>query len=29
MELNYLVVELSYIFGVVLMERDEAPGADS
>ena len=29
MELNYLVVELSHIFGAVLMDRDEAPGADS
>ena len=29
MGLNYLVVELSHIFGAVLMERDEALGADS
>ena len=29
MELNYPVVELSHISGAVLMERDEAPGADS
>ena len=29
MELNYLVVELSHIFGAVLMDGGEAPGADN
>ena len=29
MELNYVAVELSHIFGAVLMDRDEVLSADN